>query len=165
LKIEKEILTEQLYSEILPLARKCWEEGTRNKGESCAYYGERDFAVEPDFPEYLNLAARDALLLLTLRDGEVLKGYALGILYGSLHHKGIRCGFGDSVYIEPDCRSFTTALINRFEAEFKAAGAHIIGWPVHINGPVYGILKARGYVGDDIVMEKRLPVAENRQCA
>jgi hypothetical protein len=34
----------------------------------------------------------------------------------------------------------------------------IIGWPVHLNGPVYDVLKAKGYVGDDIVMEKRLCV-------
>jgi hypothetical protein len=44
----------------------------------------------------------------------------------------------------------------RFETEFKALGAAIIGWPAHINGPVYEVLKARGYVGDDIVMERRL---------
>ena len=37
-----------------------------------------------------------------------------------------------------------------------ALGAQIIGWPVHFNGPVYDLLKAKGYIGDDIVMEKRI---------
>jgi hypothetical protein len=32
----------------------------------------------------------------------------------------------------------------------------IIGWPVSQQGPLYQPLVERGYIGDDIVMEKRL---------
>jgi len=60
------------------------------------------------------------------------------------------------MYIEPDYRSHTWAVAKRFEKEMAQLGAQILGWPAHLNGPVYEVLKARGYVGDDIVMEKRL---------
>ena len=39
----------------------------------------------------------------------------------------------------------------------RERNVQIIGWPTHVDGPMYALLKARGYVGDDIVMEKRLP--------
>ena len=49
-------------------------------------------------------------------------------------------------------------MTERFEKEMAARGSIIIGWPTHPDGPVYELLKARGYVADDIVMEKRLCV-------
>lgn len=162
MKIEKELFTAELYEEILPLAQKCWEESTINKAETCAYYGERDFKIEPDIPEYQRLAVLGSVVIVTLRDEGVLKGYVVGFLYRSWHHKRIFCGNGDSIYIEPAYRSYTAVVVDRFEKEFMKLGAGIIGWPTHVNGPVYEVLKARGYVGDDIVMEKRLQ--ENQKC-
>lgn len=156
--INREELTAELATEVFPLARKCWNESTEFKGESCAYYGDRDFLIEPDVEAYQRLADQGLLVLVTLRDEVKLKGYVIGFLYNALHHKKILCGIGDSIYIEPDYRSHTWAVAKRFEKEMESLGAKIIGWPVHLNGPVYEVLKAKGYVGDDIVMEKRLCV-------
>lgn len=153
--IEKEVFNAALAAKIFPLAQKCWNESTVFKGESCAYHGERDFVIEPDIEAYQRLADQGLLVLVTLRDESELQGYVIGFLYRSLHHKSILCGFGDSIYIEPDYRSHTWAVAKRFEQEIQALGAKIIGWPVHIDGPVYEILKSKGYRGDDIVMEKR----------
>jgi|SRR5882762_1783496 len=158
LVIDREPFTLELYEEVLPLAQKCWEENTRLKAETCAYYGERDFKIEPDISEYQRLAALGLVVIVTLRDEGVLKGYVSGFLYRSWHHKHILCSNVDSIYIEPDYRSYTVVVVERFEKEFEKLGAGIIGWPTHVNGPVYEILKRRGYVGDDIVMEKRLCV-------
>jgi len=154
--IEKEAFNPELAEMVFPLAQKCWNESTAFKGETCAYYGERDFQVEPDTAAYQALADQGKLVIVTLRDDGELKGYVIGFLYTSLHHKKIPCGFGDSIYIEPEYREHTWAVAKRFEKEMESLGAQIIGWPVHQNGPVYDILKAKGYTADDVVMEKRL---------
>jgi hypothetical protein len=154
--IEKETFNAEMAAEVLPLAQRCWNESTLFKGETCAYHGDREFTIEPDVETYQRLQDQGLLVLVTLRDETELKGYVIGFLYSSLHHRKIPCGFGDSIYIEPDYRSHTWAVAKRFEKEMKELGAQIIGWPVHLNGPVYEILKAKGYTGDDVVMEKRI---------
>lgn len=152
--IERELFSAELAAEILPLGQKCWAESTANKKETCAYYGERDFEVEPDVEAYQR--SSDRMVVVTLRDDRILKGYVIGFTYHSMHHKKILCALGDSIYIEPEYRSYTGVLAAKFEQAMKDLDVQIIGWPVHIDGPVYGVLKTRGYVGDDIVMEKRL---------
>lgn len=154
--IDKEPFSQSLCREILPLGQKCWEESTINKADTCAYYGERDFEIIPDVEVYQKASDENRLVLITLRDGTSLKGYVVGFLYRSWHHTRILCANVDSIYLEPDYRSYAAVVADRFEKEFQKLGAAIIGWPTHINGPMYEVLKARGYVGDDIVMEKRI---------
>jgi hypothetical protein len=154
--IDKEPFSMELFNEMLPLAQKCWNESTAFKGESCAYFGDRDFNIEPDAETYKTLHDQGRFVFVTLRDEGQLKGYVVGFTYHALHHKKVLCAIGDSIYIEPDYRAHTWAVAKRFEKEMMELGAKILGWPVHFNGPVYEILKAKGYVGDDIVMERRL---------
>lgn len=154
--IEKEPFSLDVSVEILPLAQKCWEESTLIKKETCAYYGERNFAVDPDLEVYERFEAQGSLVLVTLRDEAILKGYVIGFTYRSPHHKKILCGHGDSIYLEPAYRSYTAVVAEKFEQAMKALEVEAIGWPTHIDGPVYEVLKARGYVGDDIIMEKRI---------
>lgn len=155
MKIQTEVLTEAVFEELLPLARSCWHESTVYKGTSCAYDGERDFPIEPDLAQYLRFQSHGWLVLVTLRN-EQLCGYGIGLLYESMHHKGILGALGDTFYVQPDYRSYSPVLAEALEKALAGKGAHIIGWPVHINGPVYQLLEARGYTGDDVVMEKRL---------
>jgi len=154
--IEKEPFTEALFAQMLPLARKCWHESTEAKGTSCAFYGERDFEIMPNLEKFLELHKAGAMLVITVRDGGTLVGYVEGFTYRSLHHKDILGGIGDVMYLEPPYRTYAAVLVARFEEEMTALGAAIIGWPTTAHGPVYRILEARGFVGDDIVMEKRL---------
>lgn len=156
INIAREGFSDETFDEVMPLAQKCWDESTTFKGETCAYHGDRDFKIEPSKEGYQQLEKNGCLVLITLRDDGVLKGYIVGFTYYSLHHGKILCGIGDTMYIEPECRFYTRSMAKRFEKEMRAMGAQIIGWPVHINGPVYEVLKVLGYVGDDIVMEKRL---------
>jgi hypothetical protein len=156
IEIEREEFNSKLAEEMLPRAQACWNESTAFKGESCAYYGDRDFQIEPDTAAYQGLSDQGKLVVVTIRDDGNLKGYVIGFTYYSLHHRKILCGIGDSIYIEPDYRTHTWALAKRFEKEMEGLGVKILGWPVHFNGPVYDVLKAKGYVGDDIVMEKRI---------
>jgi hypothetical protein len=155
--VERESLTPELFEEIRPLAQKCWDESTEGKLKTCAYTGDRNLPVDPNWETYNHLSKEGKLLIVTLRDEGVLKGYAVGVLYKSLHHQSILCGGGDSIYLDPDTRGLWTGkVVGRFEQELKDEGAEIIGWPVTQGGSVQQYLEARGYIGDDIVMEKRL---------
>jgi hypothetical protein len=156
--IENEPFSPALYAEILPLAQACWNESTIVKNKTCAYYGEREFAVEPDLDLYERLASAGSMIVLALREDETLKGYVVGYTYRSPHHQKILCGHGDSIYIEPAYRSYAVVMAEKFESAMKALKVQAIGWPTHIDGPMYEVLKNLGYVGDDIVMEKRLCV-------
>ncbi len=156
--VQKETPSLELFEELLPLAKKCWTQSTADKGESCAYYGKREFEIQPDIDQYLHLQEHQSLLILTLREEGRLCGYVVGILYRCLHHKKILGCIADTIYIEPQYRGHTLLVVNRFEREAAALGVGIIGWPTHINGPVYTFLKAHGYIADDIVMEKLLCV-------
>lgn len=157
--IDKQPFSRELFEEMLPLAQKCWQESTVAKGETCAFYGDRDFEIVPHVEEYQKLTRLGSMVVVTVRAAGLLVGYVEGFVYRSLHHKSIVGAIGDSIYIEPEYRSYAAVVIERFETEVQALGAAILGWPTTLNGQVYQILKARGFVGDDIVMEKRLCVS------
>jgi hypothetical protein len=110
--------------------------------------------VDPDLERYKALAKAGVLVMVTLRN-ETLKGYIIGFTYRSLHQKKILCASVDSIYIDPEYRSYTAVVCEKFEQSINKLGVQIIGWATHIDGPVYQVLKARGYVGDDVIMEKR----------
>ena len=156
IQIATEKFSAELFAEILPLAQKCWNECSTIKAERCAYHGERDFQIDPNVEKFE--AMGDAVLVITLRDDGQLKGYVVGVLYHSLHLKQVLCAAVDNIYLEPDCRSYSPVMVERFEKEAKSAGVEIIGWPVSDGSPAHELLKAMGYVADDIVMEKRLCV-------
>jgi hypothetical protein len=151
-KITREPYSPELYAEILPLARKCWEESTKSKGETCAY-GDREFDIQPNIEAYERMA--DSIVIVTLRVEGRLVGYIEGFTYSALHHK-VTAGIADSIYVEPDYRTYSVVAIEMFEKQMSSRGVKILGWPTHIEGAVYPLLIACGYKADDIVMEKRL---------
>lgn len=154
--INKENFTEELAQELLPLGQKCWEESTLAKAEKCAFYGERDFQIDPDLVQYQKLSDLGALVIVTLRDDAVVKGYVSGFTYKALHHKRILGAIGDTIYVEPEYRSYTGVMIDMFLSEMRERNVQIVGWPTLPDGPVYHLLKDLGFVGDDIVMELRM---------
>jgi len=154
MKIVREPFSDELLKEVLPLAQRSWEENTALKGERCAYFGRRDFQIEPDVECYRTLATAGVLVIITAREEGVLVGYAMGYLNRSAHHRSILCGYGDSIYLEPAYRGHGAALLRAIERELKEGGAIALGWPATQDSPLYALLKSFGYVGDDIVMEK-----------
>lgn len=155
----QEPFSEALCEEIRPLGQKCFDESTLLKADTCAFYGDREFALEPDIEQYRALASAKSLQFLTLRDSGVLVGYIIGITYRCMHHKKIKGAIGDSMYIEPEYRSYAGPLVDRFLEMMTAEGAGIVGWPVTPQSYLHKVLVARGFVEDDVVMEKRLPCA------
>jgi hypothetical protein len=153
--IAVEDANDSLLHEIANLGQKSWDECSSIKGETCAFHGERGFIIEPNFEQYLWLASQGALTVLTLRDDGELRGYAIGIVYRSLHHRPAMCGNVDTFYIEPGYRSRAAVLAKRLEDEFRSLGVSIIGWPTTRGGAIYKMLESLGYIPDDVVMEKR----------
>jgi len=157
MKLAVEHLTRELFSEMLPLAQEAWDECSEIKKDTCSFHGERGFKIRPDEERYLLQASRDALLAFTLRDDlGVLQGYALAILYRSLHHEPVKCAGVDTFYIRPDHRIKMRSMIALMEENFRAREVVVVGWPVSPMGGLYELLCKLGYAPDDVVMEKRI---------
>jgi len=163
-KIATEPFTRDLAAEIIPLGQQSWDECSEIKKDTCAYHGQRGLQIDPDINKFMQMAANDCLIAMTLRDDEaILRGYALMILYNSLHIRTELCGNVDTFYVQPKFRRSMPRFISRIEAEFRGSGVSIVGWPVTRTGKMYEILMRRGYIADDVVMElkiKDLPKGE-----
>lgn len=157
MKIAIEPFTRELADEIVPLGQQSWEECSEIKKDTCAYHGQRGLSIDPDIDQFLYLAAHHSLIAMTLRDeGEILRGYALLILYKSLHLKSELCANVDTFYVQPDHRLSMPRFMSQIEDTLRERGVSIIGWPVTRTGKMYEILKRRGYIADDVVMEFKL---------
>ncbi len=157
MKISIESFTRELADEIVPLGQQSWEECSEIKKDTCAYHGQRGLQIDPDIDQYLYLATHDSLIAMTLRDEDsILRGYALLILYKSLHLKTELCGNVDTFYVQPGHRKSMPRFISQIEDALRVRGVSIIGWPVTRSGKMYEILERRGYIADDVVMEFKL---------
>lgn len=157
MKIAIELFTRELSAEITPLGQEAWDECSEIKKDTCAYHGQRGLQIDPNIDQYLCLAANGNLVTLTLRSDEgVLHGYALLILYYSLHLRKELCGNVDTFYVQPEHRQLMPRFMSRIEEEFQSRGVSIVGWPVTMTGKLFEILKKRGYIADDVVMELKL---------
>jgi len=157
MRIAIETLTRELFKEIIPLGQQSWDECSEIKKDTCAYHGQRGLNIDPDIDKYLYLYEHNSLIAMMLRDAEnILRGYALLILYNSLHLKTELCGNIDTFFIEPNFRRTMPRFISKIEDELRNRGVSIIGWPVTMTGKMYEILKRRGYIADDVVMEFKL---------
>jgi GNAT superfamily N-acetyltransferase len=152
-----EPFTRELAAEIVPLGQQSWDECSEIKKDTCAYHGQRGLAIDPDIDQYLYLAENQSLIAMTLRDDDkALRGYALLILYKSLHLKTELCGNVDTFYVQPDFRRSMSRFISEIEEVLRRRGISIIGWPVTMTGKMFEILKRRGYIADDVVMELKI---------
>lgn len=155
--ISIEPFTRELANEIVPLGQQSWDECSEIKKDTCAYHGQRGLAIDPDIDQYLYLAEHQSLIAMTLRDDDkVLRGYALLILYKSLHLKTELCGNVDTFYVQPNFRRSMSRFISEIEEVLRLRGISIIGWPVTMTGKMFEILKRRGYIADDVVMELKI---------
>jgi hypothetical protein len=157
MKIAIETFTRELAEEIIPLGQQSWDECSEIKKDTCAYHGQRGLAIDPDIDQFLYLAAHRSLIAMTLRDDDlILRGYALLILYKSLHLKTELCGNVDTFYVQPNHRNSMPRLMSKIEDTLRDLGVSIIGWPVTRTGKLHKILQRRGYIADDVVMELKL---------
>src|ERR1700677_1716985 len=157
MKLAVETFTPELAAEIIPLGQQAWDECSEIKKDTCAYHGQRGLPIDPNIEQYLLMQRHGHLVAMSLRgDDGVLRGYTLMILYRSLHLKDELCGNVDTFYVQPEYRQSMPRFMSGVEEELRSRGVSIIGWPVTLAGKMYEILKKRGYIGDDIVMELKL---------
>jgi len=157
MKIAIEPFTRALADEIVPLGQQSWDECSEIKKDTCAYHGQRGLPIDPDIDQYLYLAEHQSLISMTLRDGDgVLRGYALMIVYKSLHLKTELCGNVDTFYVQPEHRRSMSRFMSKVEETFRERGVSIVGWPVTWAGKLRKILQRRGYIADDVVMELKI---------
>jgi hypothetical protein len=147
--IARERYSEALCAELLPLLQDNWV-----RTES--YIGE--LAIDPNFEKYQKLDAMDLVTCVTARLGGRLVGYAIYFTSYSLHHKTVKTGHGDMIYVkdEPGFGQIVFDLLKECERLLRAQGVVYMGWFVHRESRIHAILKSRGYVDDEIVMEKKL---------
>jgi hypothetical protein len=151
-----EPFTMELAAELIPLGQQAWDECSEIKKDTCAYHGQRGLPIDPNVEQYMRLSDSGALLAMTLRSEGVLHGYAMLIMYRSLHLRNELCGNVDTFYIQPDYRRFMPRFMSMVEDEFRSRNVSIVGWPVTITGKLFDILKKRGYIADDVIMELKL---------
>ena len=157
MKIQVETFTHELASEITPLGQQAWDECSEIKKDTCAFHGQRGLPIDPNIDAYLNLQFNNLLIAMTLRDDDgVLHGYALMILYYSMHLRNEKCGNVDTFYVRPEHRNSMPRFMTSVEETFRSRGVSVIGWPVTMTGKLFEILKKRGYIADDVVMELKL---------
>jgi hypothetical protein len=154
--IQAETLTDSLIAEIVPLGRKCWAESTIAKGENCA--GERDLVIDPNLAEFRKLSDVGALVIIVIRAHLAAQGYVLGFTYRALHHQSVLGAIADTFYVEPEYRAYAGVMVDMFVNELKTRNVNMIGWPVTPGSYGHQLLLARGFVADDVVMEKTLCV-------
>lgn len=157
MKIAIEPFTLDLAAEITPLGQECWDECSEIKKDTCAFHGQRGLAIDPNNEMYLRLQSLDLLIAMTMRteDG-LLIGYSLLITYYSLHMKEELCGNVDTFYVQPAHRKYMPRFMSHVEGELLSRGVSIVGWPVTMSGKLFEILKKRGYIADDVIMELKL---------
>lgn len=157
MNISIEPFTRELAREIVPLGQESWDECSEVKKDTCAYHGQRGLQIDPNIDQYMFLSDHNSLIAMTLRDDNgSLRGYALTILYMSLHMKTELCGNVDTFYVQPDYRRSMPRFMSYIENVFRERGVSIVGWPVTRTGKLYEILQRRGYIADDVVMELKL---------
>jgi hypothetical protein len=157
MKIAIEPFTLELAAEITPLGQECWDECSEIKKDTCAYHGQRGLPIDPNNDQYVLMQNSNILIAMTMRDEEgTLQGYALMLLYYSLHLRKELCGNIDTFYVRPSHRKFMPRFMTSVEQEFLSRGVSIVGWPVTMTGLLFEILKKRGYIADDVIMELKL---------
>jgi hypothetical protein len=147
--IVRERYSQRLCEELLPLLKKNWV-----RTES--YIG--GLEVDPDFERYKRLDAMDMVTCVTARIEGLLIGYAIYFTSFSSHHKTVKTGHGDMIYVEdePGMGHIVFDLLKECERLQRAANVFCTGWFVRKESRFYAILRSRGYVDDEIMMEKKL---------
>jgi hypothetical protein len=147
--IQRERYCDAFAAELLPLLKDNWV-----RTES--YIGELE--IDPAFEKYKKLDELDMVTCFTARREGLLVGYVIYFTNLSLHHRTVRTGHGDMIYVreEPGLGRVVFDLLDAAEADLRGRGALYIGWFVRQGGKLHQLLKRRGYAEDELVMEKRL---------
>jgi GNAT superfamily N-acetyltransferase len=147
--IAKETLTDALIEESRPLLKENWvTSGSFNPA----------LPLDPDFKFYQRLDEAGNLLVLTLRDAGRLVGYVVFAIGFSRHHRGVKVGKGEALYVDPEYRKMAHELLDVAEERLRSLGVERMGWFVVRSSAAYHFLVKRKHFEDEVVLEKVLHV-------
>jgi GNAT superfamily N-acetyltransferase len=148
-----EALTPELIKEAYPLLKANWiSSGMDNHGH----------ALDPDFKRFLAAWARGQLLVTTLRDAGVLKGYAVLSVGTSNYVQGLKIAMGAAFYVDPALRHHAPQLLSFTEKLLLKNGFRHVSWFVVPGSRAYHFFTRRGFTRDEVCLEK---VLQDDPCA
>jgi hypothetical protein len=151
--VQRERYSEALCQELLPLLKDNWVRTESLIGAE---------PMDPAWDKYQKLDEMDLVECITARRNGELVGYIIYFLSLNMHHKTVRSAHGDLLYVkrDPGLGRVVFALIDAAEMSMRARGIKYVGWFVQKGSRVRKILESRGYIDDEIVMEKKLCAQE-----
>lgn len=147
MKFQREIATEYLFAEMMPLLEKHFVEISANK----------DIPLNPDFKKYLALEAANYLRAYTARlaDG-TLVGYAVFFIMNNAHYADSLQANQDVIFIDPAHRGTGAKLIMFCDKELASEGVQVVYHHVKIEHDFGPMLVRMGYKAVDVIYSKRL---------
>jgi hypothetical protein len=148
----REIFTEALLDETLPLVRAHWRE--------VAHYA--DIPLDPDASAYHHAEFRGFLRVYTARKvgplgDHRLVGYAAYFVRPSIHYASSVQASQDVIYVSPECRGSTGARLIQFADEQLAGeGVQAVYHHVKVAHNWGRLLERMGYEAVDVIYAKRL---------
>lgn len=146
--IKRERLTEKLRDEITPLLEQHYEEIAQYK----------DIPLNIGWADYWALQERNELVIVTVRDEEVLVGYCVFFLAYHSHYKGHRYAWQDVIYLDPAKRGGTTAirLLREAEKVLKYEDVAVIMQHMKVKHDFGRLMEFAGYELSEKIYTKRL---------
>lgn len=140
----------EVFEESLPLLRKHWQELARNKEE---------VSLDINVENYKQLEQSNILRVFTVRDSDVLIGYAVYLISSGLHYKSTSFATSDLFWLSKEYRqqSIGHGLFSFIEDTLKIEGIKIIHTSFKIEHPAAGfLLETLGHKPIEMVYEKVL---------
>lgn len=135
-------------SGVKALLQAHWEEVALHREE---------IKLNPDFSRYQQAEIRNALVVITARQGTELVGYSVFLLHRHLHYKDCLVASNDVIYLKPECRGVVGArLIKRSEEILKSLKVQKVVWHIKPRNDWSSVLSRLGYDQEEIIMAKVL---------
>jgi hypothetical protein len=146
--IQKELLTDEVKEEMIPLIGDHFEE--------IAHY--KDILPDPDWEKYDAIQDTGGLYLMTVRDHGMLVGYIAYFVGINLHYKSSLCAVQDVIFLDTEYRHgmLGAKLISKSHEMLKEAGVQVVSQHVKKAHDFSPMLERMGYEEVDIIMCKRI---------
>lgn len=132
--------------EMLANLRDEAEDITKLHWEEIANYKDT-IPLEPDWDQMLNFEKLGRFYVLTLRENDILIGYATFQINTHLHYKSLIVGNNTLLFIKPDKRlgRLGGQMIDESEKYLKTKGINKITWHMKPHRSFAPLLERRGY--------------------
>lgn len=147
MQFKREILTQELVSEMIPLL-------VLHYGEIAHY---KDIPLDPDYDQYIKLENAGVLRAFTARDeSNALIGYALFFIKSNIHYKSSLQALQDILFVRPDKRGIGFRFIPWCDEMLRAENIQVVYHHVKEKHNFGKLLSKIGYELVDLIYARRL---------